>query len=99
MKVIASQIRKTHRMEIMPDSSRPIYRIADLAVDERPRERLEHLGAQALSSAELIAILLRVGVPGENAVQVGQRLLQKFGGIAGIHRAPFDELLKQHGVA
>jgi DNA repair protein RadC len=80
------------------NTSRPTYRITDLHDDERPRERLQNLGPQALSNAELIAILLRVGVPGENAVQVGQRLLQKFGGIAGIHRAPFDELLNQHGI-
>ncbi|MFO7585571.1 MAG: DNA repair protein RadC [Anaerolineales bacterium] len=80
------------------NNSRPTYRITDLHDDERPRERLRNLGPQALSNAELIAILLRVGVPGENAVQVGQRLLQTFGGIAGIHRAPFDELLKQHGM-
>ena len=79
-------------------SSRPTYRITDLHDDERPRERLRNLGPQALSNAELIAILLRVGVPGENAVQVGQRLLQAFGGITGIHRAPFDELLRQHGL-
>lgn len=78
--------------------SRPTYRITDLQDDERPRERLRKLGPQALSNAELIAILLRVGVPGENAVQVGQRLLQTFGGITGIHRAPFDELLHQHGL-
>jgi DNA repair protein RadC len=77
---------------------RPVYRITDLHETERPRERLESLGPQALSNAELIAILLRVGVQGENAVQVGQRLLQKFGGIAGIHRAPFEELIGQHGI-
>jgi DNA repair protein RadC len=80
------------------NNSHPTYRITDLHDDERPRERLRNLGPQALSNAELIAILLRVGVPGENAVQVGQRLLQTFGGIAGIHRAPFDELLSQHGI-
>ena len=75
------------------------YRIADLPADDRPRERLAKLGAQALSSAELIAILLRVGVPGESAVQMGQRLLQDFGGLSGLHRAAFDELCAQHGVA
>jgi DNA repair protein RadC len=80
------------------NNSHPTYRITDLHDDERPRERLRNLGPQALSNAELIAILLRVGVPGENAVQVGQRLLQTFGGIAGIHRTPFDELLQQHGL-
>ena len=77
----------------------PVYRITDLHETERPRERLAALGPQALSNAELIAILLRVGVPGENAVQVGQRLLQKFGGIGGLHRAPFNELCNQHGIA
>ena len=76
----------------------PTYRITDLHATERPRERLAALGPQALSNAELIAILLRVGVPGENAVQVGQRLLQTFDGLNGLHRAPFEELCAQHGI-
>lgn len=75
-----------------------IYRIMDLAEQERPRERLQRLGPQALTNAELLAILLRTGVPGENAVQVGQRLLQVFGGLAGLHRAPFDTVCEQHGL-
>lgn len=80
------------------DNMRPIYRITDLHESERPRERLADLGPQALSNAELLAILLRVGVRGENAVQVGQRLLNRFGGLLGIHRAPFEELLNEHGL-
>jgi DNA repair protein RadC len=80
------------------DVTHPAYRITDLHEAERPRERLSSLGPQALSHAELIAILLRVGVPGENAVQVGQRLLQTFGGLRGLHQAPFDELVNQHGI-
>lgn len=83
----------------MTDStSQPIYRITDLHESDRPRERLEQLGPQALTNAELIAILLRVGVKGENAVTMGQRLLKKFGGLSGLHRAPFSELKKQHGL-
>jgi DNA repair protein RadC len=74
------------------------YRITDFSVDERPRERLGELGAQALSNAELIAILLRVGVQGENAVQVGQRLLQEFGGLHGLHRATFHEICDKKGL-
>lgn len=81
------------------DQSTSSYRIRDLAEEERPRERLAHLGAQSLSTAELLAILLRVGVPGESAVQVGQRLLQTFGGLPGLHRASFSELCSQHGIA
>jgi DNA repair protein RadC len=76
----------------------PIYRIMDLHESERPRERLAALGPQALSNAELIAILLRVGVKGESAVALGQRLLNKFGGLSGLHRAPFKELMDQHGL-
>lgn len=78
--------------------SRPIYRIMDLHESDRPRERLASLGPQALTNAELMAILLRVGVKGENAVHVGQRLLSKFGGLTGLHRAPFADLIKQHGL-
>jgi DNA repair protein RadC len=74
------------------------YRIQDLAENERPRERLEQLGAQALSTSELIAILLRVGVPGENAVQMGQRLLHDLGGLRGIQQATFAEVCNQHGL-
>jgi DNA repair protein RadC len=74
------------------------YRITDLEESERPRERLAKLGAQALSQAELLAILLRVGAPGENAVQVGQRLLRDLGGLAGIHRASYDEVCSQYGI-
>ena len=63
-------------------NSKPIYRIVDLHESDRPRERLASLGPQALTNAELIAILLRVGVVGENAVEVGQRLLQNLAGLA-----------------
>lgn len=73
-------------------------RISDMENSERPRERLQHKGAQSLKKEELLAILLRSGVPGENAVQVGQRLLNKFGGLEGIHRASLAELCEQHGV-
>ena len=76
----------------------PIYRIRDLHESDRPRERLAALGPQALSNAELIAILLRVGVTGESAVHVGQRLLNKFGGLTGLHRAPLADIKKQHGL-
>lgn len=79
-------------------AARPTYRIMDLHESERPRERLAELGPQALSKAELIAILLRVGVQGENAVQVGERLLKCFGGLAGLHRASLQELTNERGI-
>lgn len=74
------------------------YRITDFAISERPRERLEKLGPQALTNAELLAILLRVGIPGENAVQLGQRVLHDLGGLKGIHQASFIEVCKNKGV-
>jgi DNA repair protein RadC len=74
------------------------YRITDLSKEERPRERLETSGPQALSKAELLAILLRVGVRGENAVQLAQRILNELGGLVGIQRASFKEVCKIHGL-
>ncbi len=74
------------------------YRIRDLDTNDRPRERLAKVGPEALSNAELLAILLRVGVRGENAVQVGQRLLNTFGGLSGLHRASFLDVCQQHGM-
>src|SRR5512136_2824269 len=82
----------------MTRSSPSVYTIKELSEEERTRERLAKLGPQSLTTAELLAILLRVGGVGETAVQVGQRLLRTFGGIAGIHRASFEELSAQKGV-
>jgi DNA repair protein RadC len=83
----------------MTDANKPpVYRITDLNETERPRERLSSLGPQALSNAELLGILLRVGVQGQNAVEMGQQLLSDFHGLAGLHRAPFEELINQHGI-
>ncbi len=50
-------------------------RMTDLGRDDRPRERLARLGPQALSNAELVAILLRTGVRGASALEVAQRVL------------------------
>ena len=74
------------------------YRITDLATSERPRERLAALGAGALSSAELIAILLRTGIEGLNAVQLAQDLLMDLGGLSGLHRVPYEELSSRRGI-
>jgi DNA repair protein RadC len=74
------------------------YRITDLSVDERPRERLEKSGPEALSKAELLAILLRVGVTGLNSVQLAQKILDDLGGLAGIQKASFAQVCNIHGV-
>jgi DNA repair protein RadC len=82
----------------MIKESKPSYRISDLETEDRPRERLARLGAQALTNAELLAILLRVGVAGENVVQLSQRLLVDFGGLYGLRRASFQEVSRQRGL-
>ncbi len=72
--------------------------IRDLPVCERPRERMEQYGPEALSTAELLAIVLRVGSRGESAVRLAERLLSAFGGLAGIARARIPQLSELSGV-
>ncbi len=74
------------------------YRIKDIEESQRPRERLESQGPSALSDAELLAILLRVGIKGTSAVQMGQRLLFLFKGLEGLQRVTFTELCQVEGV-
>lgn len=66
--------------------------IRDLPAHERPRERLRLSGAGQLSNPELIAILLRTGIAGQNVMQLSARLLSEFDGLAGLARASFAEL-------
>ena len=73
-------------------------RIKDMAAKDRPRERLVLEGADALSNAELIAILLRTGLKGYSAIHVAQQLLAKFGTLDGLARAPLEELRQVKGV-
>jgi DNA repair protein RadC len=73
-------------------------RLADLPADDRPRERLASAGAGALSNAELLAILLRVGMEGENAVRLAERLLAEVGGLPGLHRASLSDLQAVKGI-
>jgi DNA repair protein RadC len=72
--------------------------IRDLPVDLRPRERMLYAGASALHDAELLAIILRVGIKGQSAVRLGEQLLVDFGGLAGIAQATFEELCRKRGV-
>ncbi|SEL21654.1 DNA repair protein RadC [Atopomonas hussainii] len=61
--------------------------IRDWPANERPRERLLQLGAQALTDAELLAIFLRTGVAGKSAVDLARELLQQFGGLRPLLQA------------
>jgi DNA repair protein RadC len=72
--------------------------LKDLPEDARPREKLLARGPGALSDAELLALLLRTGLPGKNALQMGQELLITFGGVSGLLNTPAEALKKIKGL-
>jgi DNA repair protein RadC len=72
--------------------------IKELPPGEQPRERLRDYGPAALSDAELLAILLRVGVAGTNVLQLAQQLLVEHGGWPGLLRTDYNDLRGQHGI-
>ena len=74
------------------------YRITDLPLSERPREKLHALGADRLDTAELIAILLRTGTGGRSAIEIGRELLAHFQSIERLAGASVEELSAIKGV-
>jgi DNA repair protein RadC len=72
--------------------------ITSLPPQDRPRERLHNQGVEALSAAELLALVLRHGRRGESALGLGTALLAEFGGLAGIARARPEELAARCGI-
>ena len=73
-------------------------KIQELPEQDRPRERLTRLGAGALSDSELIAILLRTGMVGANAIDVANQLLKEYRTLGGLARCTVEELSKIKGV-
>ncbi len=73
-------------------------KIREMPQAERPREKLAAHGPAALTNPELIAILLRTGVIGTNAIEVARELLEKYGSLTGLSRCSVDELSKIRGV-
>jgi DNA repair protein RadC len=73
-------------------------KIREMPAQERPREKLLARGVSALSDPELIAILLRTGLRGANAVEVGRQLLQKYKSLTGISRCTVKELRRIPGI-
>ncbi len=72
--------------------------IKDLPMQERPRERLARCGEKALSTTELLAIILGSGVGGESALAMAGRLLSTYDGLPGLARASFSELRAERGL-
>ena len=81
-------------------ATRAEYRptIKDLPIDERPRERLARAGEGALSTTELLAIILRTGVGGESVLDMASRLISRYGGLPGLARASLTELQSEKGL-
>lgn len=73
-----------------PNSNRIASGISGWPEDERPRERLLARGPHTLTDAELLAILLRVGMRGKSAVALGRELLNRFGSVPRMMAAPIS---------
>jgi DNA repair protein RadC len=73
-------------------------KIREMPTEDRPREKLAARGAGALSDAELIAILLRTGVPGANAVEVARLLIEQYKSLGALSRCTVNEIAKIKGI-
>ncbi len=73
--------------------------VKEMNPDEQPREKLMNYGAESLSDAELLAILLRTGTPSMNVIQTSQVLLDHFGGLRKLARKNWQEMRVIPGIA
>ena len=73
-------------------------RLKDQPASERPRERLVSLGADALSPAELVAILLRTGLRGANVLEISKQLVRKYGSLGALAQASLEDLQTVKGI-
>jgi DNA repair protein RadC len=72
--------------------------VKEWPASEQPREKLLQLGAEFLSDAELLAILLRVGVHGQDVLSLAQKLLRDCQGLIGLARTPISSLRAVNGI-
>jgi DNA repair protein RadC len=72
--------------------------LLDLPADARPREKLLARGPSALSDTELLALLLRTGLPGRGVLALAQEVLERFGGLAGLLQADAQALGQVRGL-
>src|SRR5678815_829862 len=72
--------------------------IHELPADERPREKLAALGVSGLSDSELIAILLRTGLKGVSAIDLGRELIKRHGSLSALTRCSVTELAGIKGI-
>jgi len=72
--------------------------IKDWPEGDRPREMLLEKGPEALSDAALLAILLRTGRQGKNAIDLAREMISRFGGLNGLMMATQEDLLSVKGI-
>ena len=75
----------------------PRHTVRDWPATERPRERLLGQGPQALSEAELLAVFLRIGLPGLSVLDLVRGAIERFGSLSGLLNAPADEIQRMPG--
>jgi len=80
------------------DKVKKSFTIHDLPASERPRERLQKFGAEALSAQEILAVIMGRGIAGESVMVTAQRLLSQFGSLKGIAGASLEELARVRGI-
>lgn len=74
------------------------FTVHDLPLSERPRERLLKLGSEALTSQEVLALILGRGTKGESVIHIAEELIQKFGNLKNIASASVEELTQITGI-
>ena len=72
--------------------------LKDLPIEMRPREKLLARGPGALSDIELLALLLRTGLPGKGVFDLAEQVLREFGGFAGLLRVDAAALKRIKGL-
>ena len=73
-------------------------RLKEMAVGDRPQERLQRLGATALSDTELLAMLLRSGTQGQDVLTLSTRLINEAGSLAGLIAWKEPEFRRLRGI-
>jgi len=74
------------------------FTVRDLPRQERPRERLQKFGPEALSAQELLALVIGRGIPKKSVMNIAQELLAKFGNVKAISQATLEELSQVKGI-
>jgi DNA repair protein RadC len=88
-------VQSDRERQVSEDST---FTVRDLPRPERPRERLQKFGPEALSAQELLALVIGRGISKKSVISIAQELLAKFGNIKAISQASIEELSQIKGI-